>query len=86
MSPDSRRLVTVSSFTGKIVAPELWDVERYRPIAPLSSTGQGQVYSARFVARDQVITACGDGAIRLWDAGAGELQQTYRVSVAHGDA
>jgi WD40 repeat protein len=77
MSPDSRRLVTVSSFTGKVVAPELWDVERYRPVAPLSSTGQGPVYSARFVAREQVITACGDGALRLWDAGAGELRQTY---------
>jgi WD40 repeat protein len=78
MSPDSRRLVTVSSFTGKVVAPELWDVERYRPVTPLNSTGQGQVYSARFVARDQVITGCGDGAFRFWDAGTGELRQTYR--------
>lgn len=77
MSPDSRRLVTVSSFTGKVVAPELWDVEGYRAVAPLSSTGQGQVYSARFLGGDQVITACGDGAIRLWDARTGQLRQTY---------
>jgi WD40 repeat protein len=78
MSPDSRRLVTVSKFTEKLVAPELWDVEHYRLITPLASTGHGQVYSARFIARDQVVTACSDGAIRLWAAEAGQLRRTYR--------
>jgi WD40 repeat protein/serine/threonine protein kinase len=78
MSPDSRRLMTVSMFTDKVVAPELWDVEHYRPIAQLASPGQGQVYSARFITRDQVITACGDGAVRLWRAETGELHRTYR--------
>jgi WD40 repeat protein len=46
MSPDSRRLVAVSRFTEKVVAPELWDVEHYRPVAQLAASGQGQVYSA----------------------------------------
>ena len=78
MSPDSRRLVTVSSFTDKVLAPELWDVEYYRPVAQLAANGQGPVYSARFIAKDQVITACGDGAIRLWGAETGELSRTYR--------
>ncbi len=78
MSPDGRRLLTVSMFTDKVVAPELWDVENYRPVAQLASQGQGQVYSARFIARDQVITACGDGAARLWVAETGELHRTYR--------
>jgi WD40 repeat protein/serine/threonine protein kinase len=78
MSPDSRRLVTVPSFKGKVVVPELWDVEHYHPIAQLDFKGQGQVYSARFIAGGQVITACGDGAIRLWSAEAGELLRTYR--------
>jgi WD40 repeat protein len=78
MSPDSRRLLTVSLFTDKVVAPELWDVEHYRPVGQLASRGQGQVYSARFITRDQVITACGDGAARLWVAETGELHQTYR--------
>ena len=78
MSPDGRRLVTVSVFTGKVAAPELWDTERYQRVAQLSSTGQGQVYSARFIAKDQLITACGDGAIRSWEAETGRLHQTYR--------
>ncbi|HEX8112594.1 MAG TPA: WD40 repeat domain-containing protein [Kofleriaceae bacterium] len=78
MSPDSRRLITVSRFTEKVVAPELWDMELYRPVAQLAASGQGQVYSARFVARDDVITACGDGAVRLWGAETGELHRTYR--------
>jgi WD40 repeat protein len=43
----------------------------------LSSTGQGPVYSARLLGGNQVITACGDGAIRLWDARTGALRQTY---------
>jgi WD40 repeat protein len=78
MAPDSRRLVTVSSFMGRAVTPELWDMERYRLITPLASNGQAQVYSARFIAPDRVITACGDGAIRMWDAGTGELRHIYR--------
>lgn len=78
MSPDGRRLVTVSNFMGKVAAPELWDMEHYRPVARLAATGHGQVYSARFIARDQVITACSDGAIRLWVAETGQLRQTYR--------
>jgi WD40 repeat protein len=80
MSADGRRLITVSRFGGKIIAPELWDVESYRSLAQLASEGQGQVYSARFVAGGQVITACGDGAARLWDGEDGKLRQTYRGS------
>jgi WD40 repeat protein len=78
MSPDSRRLVTVPNFKGKVVAPELWDVEHYQPVTQLDSKGQGQVYSARFIAGGEVITACGDGAVWLWGAEVGELQRTYR--------
>lgn len=78
MSPDGRRLVTVPIFSGKVAAPELWDMERYRPVAQLTSRGQGQVYSARFVTSSQVITACGDGAARLWDGETGQLRRTYR--------
>jgi WD40 repeat protein/serine/threonine protein kinase len=76
MSPDGRRLVTVSDLTGK-TPPELWNMERYQPIARLSATGQGQAYSARFIGSD-VITAAADGAVRLWGGEAGELRRTYR--------
>jgi len=75
MSLDSRRLITVPSFMSNAVPPELWDLEHYRPIAQLE--GQGPVYSARFVARGQIVTACGDGAAQLWDGGTGQLRQTY---------
>ncbi|HEU4735000.1 MAG TPA: protein kinase [Kofleriaceae bacterium] len=78
MSPDGRRLITVPSFTNKTASPELWDLERYQPLAQLEARGQGAVYSARFVAGGQILTACGDGAARLWDAGTGRLRQTYR--------
>jgi len=78
MSSDSLRLITVPSFTGKVAAPVLWDLEHYRPIAELEDQGQGQVYSARFVAGGQILTACGDGAVRLWDSATGGLHQTYR--------
>jgi WD40 repeat protein/serine/threonine protein kinase len=74
MSSDSRRLVTVPSFMGKAAAPELWNLDLYRLVAKLK--GEGQAYSARFV-RDQVLTAWGDGAARLWDGATGQLRQTY---------
>jgi WD40 repeat protein len=53
-------------------------METYRPLAHLAVTGQAQVYLARFVSNDQVITGCGDGAFRLWAADSGELRRTYR--------
>jgi WD40 repeat protein len=76
MSLDSRHLITIPSFMSKADPPELWDLEHYRRIAQLD--GQGQVYSARFVAGGQIVTACGDGAARLWDGVTGQLRQTYR--------
>jgi WD40 repeat protein len=78
MSSDSRRLVTVPSFTRKIAPLELWDLEHYRSIAQLEDHGQGQVYSARFIAGDQIVTACGDGAVRRWDGRTGQLRKAYR--------
>ncbi len=77
MSLDGRRLITVPSFTGEAASPTLWDAESYRAIAPLEDHGQGQVYAAQFVAGDQILTACGDGAARRWDGATGRLQQTY---------
>jgi WD40 repeat protein len=77
MSLDSRRLITVPSFANQAASPELWDLEHYRPIAQLVGQGQGPVYSARFVAGGQIVTACGDGAARLWDGTTGQLRQTY---------
>jgi len=79
MSLDSRRLITVPSFMGKAASPELWDLEHYRLITQLE--GEGQAYSARFVVGGQIVTACSDGAARLWDGATGRLRQTYRGSL-----
>ena len=78
MSLDSRRLITIPSFANQAASPELWDLEHYRSIARLEAQGQGPVYSARFVAGGQIVTACGDGAARLWDGTTGQFRQTYR--------
>jgi eukaryotic-like serine/threonine-protein kinase len=78
MSSDGRRLITVPAFTGKVARPQLWDLDRYRLVAELEEQGQGQVYSARFAAGGRIVTACGDGAARLWDSETGKLRQTYR--------
>jgi WD40 repeat protein len=75
MSLDSRRLITVPSSLGRVAPPELWDLEHYRPVAQLES--EGQAYSARFVVGGQIVTACRDGAARLWDGTTGQLLQTY---------
>lgn len=77
MSADSRRLITVPSFMGRAASPTLWDLDHYRAIAQLDDPEQRQVYSARFITDDRIVTACGDGAVRLWDRG-GVLRQTYQ--------
>jgi WD40 repeat protein/serine/threonine protein kinase len=79
-SPDGLFLITVPSFIGKAVPPVLWDLERYRLVAPLEGH-VGFVYSARFVSGGHaIVTAGADGTARLWDGPTGRLRQTYRGS------
>jgi WD40 repeat protein len=77
MSPDDHRLVTVPRFLTNAAAPELWNLDPYRRVAQLQDPNQGYVYSARFVAGGEILTACSDGAARRWDAMTGRLRQTY---------
>jgi WD40 repeat protein len=77
-SPDSRRLLTVPSYLGEAARPLLWDLDRYRLVAPLDGH-VGQIYGARFVAGGrEIITAGGDGAARLWDGATGQPRATFR--------
>jgi WD40 repeat protein/serine/threonine protein kinase len=79
-SPDNLTLITIPSFIGKAASPVLWDLERYRLIAPLKGH-LGFVYSARFVSGGrQIVTAGTDGVARLWDGQTGQLRQRYRSS------
>jgi WD40 repeat protein/serine/threonine protein kinase len=75
-SADSHRLVTIPSYEYEGGPSVLWDLERYMMIAKLEGP---QPYSARFVAQGHdVVTACADGAARLWDGETGQLRRTYR--------
>ncbi len=80
-SPDGLTLITIPSFTGKPAPPVLWDLERYRLVAPLVEGHVAFVYSARFVSEGrEIVTAGADGVARLWDGRTGQLRQTYRGS------
>ena len=74
---DGTRLVTVPIYTANAAPPLLLDVERYRVITQLEGH-VGGVFSARWVAGHQILTAGGDGTARLWDGSTGQLRQTYR--------
>jgi WD40 repeat protein len=78
-SRDGKRLITVADIMRSSAAPELWDVEQYRRIAELAGeTSQGETYAARFVDGKEIVTACGDGAVRRWSSTTGGLLRTYR--------
>ena len=79
---EGTRLVTLPAaalVTGNEGPPLLLDLEHYRVIARLEGH-VGRVFSARWMAGDQILTAGGDGTVRLWDGSTGQLRQTYRGS------
>jgi WD40 repeat protein len=71
------RLVTVPIYTDNTAPSLLMDVERYRVVARLEGH-VGRVFSARWVAGHQILTAGADGTARLWDGATGQLRQIYR--------
>jgi WD40 repeat protein len=76
---DGVRLVTVPippTYTANLAPPLLLDLEHYRVIAQLEGH-VGRVFSARWVAGHQILTAGGDGTARLWDGSTGQLRQIY---------
>ena len=60
-----------------VAPPLLVDLEHYRVIAKLEGH-VGRVFSARWVAEDQILTAGSDGTVRLWDGATGNLRHVYR--------
>jgi len=74
---EGTRLVTIPIYTDNAAPPLVLDLEHYRVVAKL--TGHvGGVFSARWVAGNQILTAGGDGTAQLWDASTGQLRQVYR--------
>jgi WD40 repeat protein/serine/threonine protein kinase len=77
---DGSRLVTVPiapMYTTNTAPPLLLDLERYRVISQLQGH-VGRIFSARWVAGNQILTAGADGTTRLWDGSTGKLRQVYR--------
>jgi WD40 repeat protein len=77
---DGDRLVAVPMpphYVGNATSPLLLDLKHYRIVAQLDGH-VGRVFSARWVAGDQILTAGADGTARLWDGSTGQLRQTYR--------
>ncbi|MBC7976433.1 MAG: protein kinase [Myxococcales bacterium] len=75
---DGAQLVTVPMvlFSTTEASPLLVDLEKYRVITQLTGH-RGRVFSARWVAGHQIMTAGGDGTARLWDGATGQLLHTY---------
>jgi WD40 repeat protein len=74
---EGARLVTVPIYTDNTAPSLLLDLERYHVVAQLEGH-VGRVFSARWVAGHQILTAGADGTARLWDGTTGQLRQIYR--------
>jgi WD40 repeat protein/serine/threonine protein kinase len=72
-SLDGHRLLIIPNYGGKVASPVLWDLQRRELVARLDGP---QVWSARWVdGGHAILSAGGDGAVRLWSAD-GALRQT----------
>ena len=76
---DGPHVVALPSYLGKAAAPLLIDLDRHRVIAQLAGH-VGEVFSARWVAGQRILTAGADGGARMWDGVTGGLLQVYRGS------
>jgi serine/threonine protein kinase/WD40 repeat protein len=72
------RLVTVPIATNDGSPPVLVDLAHDRVVAKLGEQGV-RVFSSRWVAPHQILTAGTDGAVRRWEGVTGQLLQTYRA-------
>lgn len=71
-SPDGRRIVTTDDR-----AVQVWDATTYRLVATLPHGDT--VYHAVFSGDGtRLVTACGDGAVRIWNASTGEKVRELR--------
>jgi WD40 repeat protein len=76
LRPAATRLVALAIRNGEVGPPLLVDLDAYRIVARLEGHA-GQVFSARWVSGNRVLTAGSDGATRLWDGATGRPLQTF---------
>ncbi len=74
---DGTRLVTIPIYLDTPAPPLLLDLDRYRIVARLEGH-VGRVVSARWVTGHQILTAGGDGTVRLWEGSTGQMRQMYQ--------
>ena len=74
---DGTRLVTIPIYFDTPAPPLLLDLDRYRIVAKLEGH-VGRVVSARWVTGHQILTAGGDGTVRLWEGSTGRMRQMYQ--------
>jgi WD40 repeat protein len=66
-SPDGRQIVTTDDRSAQV-----WDAQTYRLLATLPHGDA--VYQAVYISEGtRIVTACGDGTVRIWDAVSGAL-------------
>ena len=77
LRPQGTRLVALANHLKNAAAPLLIDLTRPRIIAQLEGH-VGHVFSARWAAGGQIVTAGADGTARVWDGTSGQLVRIYR--------
>lgn len=70
-SPDGTRIVTTDDHGAQV-----WDAATYARLSPLPH--RDVVYSAVWTGAE-VVTACGDGSVRMWDAARGDMVRELRL-------
>jgi WD40 repeat protein len=75
ISPDDQQLITIPSYLDRMTSPVLLDLHRYRVAAQLDGH-VGRVFSVRWVAGSQILTAGNDSTTRLWDS-TGRIRRTF---------
>ncbi len=71
-SPDGA-LIATSDDAGA----QIWDGTTYAQLSPLPH--EDVVYAAVWMSATRLVTACGDGSVRIWDAARGDLVKELRI-------
>lgn len=74
-SPDGALIATTDD-----AGAQIWDGQTYQPLSPLPH--EDVVYAAVWTP-EGLVTACGDGSVRIWDPARGDLVRELRLGGQH---